>query len=99
MKLALILISTVFLFLVSAQEFDQTEVADSNYDVQSSNVQLLRQEREAKKRKMDKAIKTFTLLFAGQSVSIDKLKSFFVDFCKNFINISWFFAVIFRDFG
>ena len=53
----------------------------------------------ANKRKMDKAIKTFTLLFAGQSVSNDKLKSFFVDFCKNFMNISWFFAVIFRDFG
>ena len=48
---------------------------------------------------MDKAIKTFTLLFAGKSVSKDKLKSFFVDFCKNFMNISWFFAVIFRDFG
>ena len=53
----------------------------------------------ANKRKMDKAIKTFTLLFAGQSVINDKLKSFFVDFCKNFMNISWFFAVVFRDFG
>ena len=53
----------------------------------------------ANKRKMDKVIKTFTLLFAGQSVSNDKLKSFFVDFCKNFMNISWFFAVVFRDFG
>ena len=48
---------------------------------------------------MDKAIKTFTLLFAGQYVSNDKLKSFFVDFCKNFMNISLFFAVILRDFG
>ena len=53
----------------------------------------------ANKRKMDKAIKTFTLLFAGQSVINDKLKSFFVDFCKNFMNISWFFVVIFCDFG
>merc|ERR1711973_956451 len=41
------------LSLVSAQEADQTEVADSNYDLHSSNVQLLRQEREAKKSKMD----------------------------------------------
>merc|ERR1711868_27400 len=57
MKLALFLISTVFLFLVSAQEADQTEVADSNYDLHSSNVQLLRQEREAKndKKKLKKS--------------------------------------------
>ena len=41
----------------------------------------------------------FYTTFAGQYVSNDKLKSFFVDFCKNFMNISWFFAVIFRDFG
>ena len=41
----------------------------------------------------------FYITFAGQYVSNDKLKSFFVDFCKNFMNISWFFAVIFRDFG
>ena len=41
----------------------------------------------------------FYTTFAGQYVSNDKLKSFFVDFCKNFMNISLFFAVILRDFG
>ena len=41
----------------------------------------------------------FYTTFAGQYVSNDKLKSFFVDFCKNFMNISWFFAVVFCDFG